>query len=46
MHMLHTISNMQSIKQFNMTIEYDLIPEYKTSNKSKNPAPDYEVRIV
>ena len=44
--MIQAISIMQTIKQFNMTNEYDLIPEYKTSNKSKNPAPDYEERIV
>ena len=57
MHMIHKISIMQQStynmnskvcnkQAFNMTIEKDnLISENETSNKSKNPAPDYEERI-
>ena len=29
-----------------MTIENNLIPENEISNKSKNPAPDFEERIA
>jgi hypothetical protein len=58
MHMIHTIQIMQQStynmnskvcnkQAFNMTIEKDnLISENETSNKSKNPAPDYEKRIA
>ena len=42
--MIQTISIYAINKQFNMTNEYNLISEYKSSNKSKNPAPDYEER--
>jgi hypothetical protein len=45
MHMIHTISIMQQ-STYNMTIEKsNLIHKDETSNKSKNPAPDYEERI-
>ena len=46
MHMIQTISIYAINKQFNMTNEYNLISEYKTSDKSKNPAPDYDERTA
>ena len=58
MHMIHTIQIMQQStynmnyklcnnQAFDMTIEKEnLIPENETSNKSKNPAPDYEELIA
>ena len=46
MHMIHTIPIMQQ-SIYNMTIEKEnLIPENETSNKSKNPAPDYDERTA
>jgi len=38
MHMTQAIQIMQQTK-YNMTNEYNLIPENETDNKSKNPAP-------
>ena len=43
--MTQAIQIMRQTK-YNMTNEYNLIPENETDNKSKNPAPEYEKRIV